>query len=160
MSYNIFLSHSAADSSQAKLIKDKIQKMHISVYHYGYDPQPGIYIARKLQKALKKADAVLVLLTRQGQHSPYVNQEIGYAEAKGKRIIALVEPGTSENVLGMLAAKDRIPFEYNNIDSTIAQLKSHLQELKANNDRDQRRKRKAVVLAAVAGCAIAFKYVR
>lgn len=134
MAYSIFFSHGAADSNVAKTIKDRIEQMNMDVYLYEYDQQPGKYIASKLQNAIDSADVMLVLLTTLSQFSPYMHQEIGYAEAKGKLVIPLVEPGIDPPVLGMLAGREYISFESNNADQTMSQLQCYLNNLKMDKD--------------------------
>jgi len=42
---------------------------------------------------IDSSDILLVIYTRNAMYSAYVNQEIGYAYAKGKYIIPVVEKG-------------------------------------------------------------------
>lgn len=134
MSYNIFFSHGTADSAIAKSFKDKIEEMNIGTYLYEYDLQPGRYVASKLQTAIDSRDVLLVLLTKQSQYSPYLHQEIGYAEAKGKLIIPLVEPGIDRHVLAMLEGREYIPFEYDNTERVAANVQALLYRKKMDKD--------------------------
>jgi hypothetical protein len=52
-------------------------------------------------QAIARSDAVVVLLTRSAHRSAYVQQEIGFSEAKGKLVVLLVEPGVHEEGLAM-----------------------------------------------------------
>lgn len=98
MSYKVFLSHNTSDGEWAKWIAQQAQLVGIEVYLYEHDPQPGVSIAAKVQQQIREADALVVLLTRLGQSSPYVQQEIGYAEAAHRLIIAIVWPGVKPAV--------------------------------------------------------------
>jgi nucleoside 2-deoxyribosyltransferase len=93
------------------LYKTQIEQMNMCVYLFEQDQQPGQSVAEKVKMEIHNADILLVLLTRRSQFSPYVHQEIGYAEAAGKPIIPLVEPGTEHRILGMLEGREYISFD-------------------------------------------------
>ncbi len=82
MAYSIFFSHSGADKQWAAWIAEAAKKGGIAVYLFEHDPRPGVQIAQKIKVAISSSDALVVLLTPQSQSSAYVQQEIGYAEAR------------------------------------------------------------------------------
>jgi hypothetical protein len=55
---------------------------------------------------------LVVLLTLHSQYSPYVQQEIGVAEGKGKLVIPMVQPGVDPRALAMLEGRQYIPFDF------------------------------------------------
>ena len=128
MAYMIFLSHSGIDNSLAKWIFTDANKVGVGVYLFEHDSQPGRLLATKVQKAIRGSDAVVALLTRNGQSSPYVQQEIGFADACGKLIVPIVERGVDTRSLAMLTGREYIPFDP---DNPIAALKTLLQYLVA-----------------------------
>lgn len=137
MSYNIFLSHNEADKQLVQLIYENANSIGVSVYMYEHDSQPGVTIAPKIQAAIDNTQALVVLLTDNSQFSPYVQQEIGYAEAKGKLVIPLVQPGVSQKCLAMLDGKEYIAFDPWNPEIALSQLLEYLQKLKQGRENDQ-----------------------
>ena len=122
----IFFSHSTADYAIAESFKREIEQMNSKVYLFEHDRQPGHDVADKVKAQIERSDILLVLLTKQSQFSPYVHQEIGYAEKAGKTILPLVEPGTDANILGMLAGREYIPFEYTNADRSLSATQTYV----------------------------------
>ena len=89
MPYRVFLSHSSSDAPWVKYIAGRAQAVGVEAYLYEHDPQPGHLIAEKVKQAIARSDAVVVLLTRSAHRSAYVQQEIGFAEAKRNAAVQL-----------------------------------------------------------------------
>jgi len=136
MVYEVFLSHSGADGDWANWIYHHAKTVGISVYLFEHDAQPGVLLSDKIQQAIERSKALVVLLTLNSQFSTYVQQEIGFAEGKGKPIIPLVQSGTSEKSLAMLQGRDYIHFDLHNPDEALLRLLDYLQRLKEEADKD------------------------
>ncbi len=128
MAYKIFISHSGADRQWVEQIDAIAKNSGIDTYLYEHDPQPGKSVAEKVKQAIRDADALVVLLTYNSQFSPYVQQEIGFAEAIRKLIIPLVQPGIQERSLAMLDGREYIPFDFYNPQGALLKLLSYLQQ--------------------------------
>lgn len=137
MSYKVFFSHSASDGAWAKWIAGQAQLVGIEVYLYEHDPQPGFPIAAKVQQQIRNSDALVVLLTPSGQAAPYVQQEIGYAEAAGRLIIPIVWPGVEQRSLAMLQGREYIAFDPKNPATSLPILLNALQKQKAKKEAGQ-----------------------
>ena len=137
MAYNIFLSHSKADLKWVKWIADNARNIDINVYMYEHDIQPGTSIAEKVQTAIENCQALVVLLTPNSEYSPYVQQEIGFAHAKDKPIIPLVQPGVSPRCLAMLEGLEYISFDPENPELALSHLLNYLGKLKDARETDQ-----------------------
>ncbi len=120
-----------------KYIADRARAVGVEAYLYEHDPQPGRSIAEKVKDAIASADALVVLLTRNGRRSAYVQQEIGFAEAKGKLVVPLVEPGVDRDGLAMLEGREYIPFDLRNPGPGMASLLDYLARLKAAKEQGQ-----------------------
>ena len=107
----IFFSHGTADYPIVESFKNELEQMKSEVYLFEHDRQPNQDITNKVQKNIDRADIVTVLLTKQSEHSAYVQQEIGYAERARKPILPLVETGTDPNSLAMLTGRQYISFD-------------------------------------------------
>lgn len=137
MPYKIFLSHGKADIDWVNWIKVNAENNGVDVYLFEYDPQPGTYVADKVKQAIQNSDIFVVLLTHESQFSPYVQQEIGFAEANGKRIIPLVQPGIQKQTLAMLEGREYIPFDFCKPSEALLELLSYLQGLKIKKENEQ-----------------------
>jgi len=65
----------------------------------------------KIKKQIRDADFVVVLLTRNGIRSTWVQQEIGIAVNAEKPIIPIVEQGTQPGDLAALQGREYIEYD-------------------------------------------------
>jgi hypothetical protein len=147
--YRIFLSHSSKDKNFVNLITVMSKLIDIDVYRYDHDIQPGVNIAEKLKQAIKKSDAMIVLLSEESQFSPYVHQEIGMAEISNKPIIPLVQIGLGHDCLAMLQGREHIPFDFNNPIDSLSKLDKHLRILVNKKQSEQYEKVVAILLLLI-----------
>jgi hypothetical protein len=132
MEYTIFMSHSAADRPWVEwLASNAQQQLGIKSYLFEHDPQPGTYISEKVKAQIRSSDAVVVFVTANSQYSPYVQQEIGFAEASGKLIIPLVQPGIDRRCLAMLEGREHIPFDFHRPENVLNTFLTSLYRLTA-----------------------------
>ena len=133
MAYKVFISHSSEDRDWAIALKKDCQTVGATAYIFEHDCQPGGSIAEKVLRHIQESDAVIVLLTKHGQASPYVQQEIGAASSLKKLVIPLVEGGVSKPKLALLDGKEYIEFHPGNLEpakrKTLSYLKRHSREL-------------------------------
>jgi hypothetical protein len=137
MPYRVFLSHSGTDAPWVKYIAGRARAVGVEAYLYEHDPQPGHSIAEKVKQAIARSDAVVVLLTRSAHRSAYVQQEIGFAEAKGKLVVPLVEPGVDDEGLAMFEGREYISFDLRDSGPGMASLLDYLARLKAQKEEGQ-----------------------
>jgi hypothetical protein len=78
-----------------------------------------------------------VLLTPNSQFSPYVQQEIGFAKARNKLVIPIVQNETSHSGLAMLEGIEYIQFDPNDPQGALTSLRSYLERLKKGKDNAQ-----------------------
>ncbi len=130
MAYSVFLSHGGKDRVWVEWIAAHARGVGVEVYLYEHDVRPGIPIAAKIQQQINAADAVVVLLTETSHVSAYIQQEIGFAEASGKPIVALVQPGIPQSALAMLTGREYVPFDFHRPETGLQVLLQHLQKRK------------------------------
>ena len=152
MAYKIFLSHSGSDKNWINLIVLAAKSAGIMVYLYEHDIRPGIPIADKIKQSIRQSDAMVVLLTNNSQFSPYVQQEIGFAEAHNKPIIPLVQPGIADQCLAMLTGREYIAFDFNEPLKSLSKLVNYLNQLKKRKETGEAIA--AIALIALLGWAI------
>lgn len=88
----VFLSHSHKDLELAKNIKEFL-KLKCEIYIASEDYQLGQPLPQKIEKNIKSSSYLIVLITRDGAESDWVNQEIGIAKGCKIPIIPIVEKG-------------------------------------------------------------------
>lgn len=91
----IFLSHHGGNRDQPFIssLAALLPAYGIKPFLAEIDLRPGVEVSRKISEALDASELVVVCLTKDGQASGAVNQEIGYAVKAGKFVIPLVEKG-------------------------------------------------------------------
>jgi TIR domain len=80
-SMNVFISYARRDQPTAKKIADGLKRAGLNVW-YDADILPGGLWVDQISKALRDADAMVVLVTPETAHSKEVRREIDYALSK------------------------------------------------------------------------------
>lgn len=111
LTMRVFFSHGTQDYTWVQSIVAQVDAMGLRGYVYEHDPQPGQPIAPKIKRAITRSHIFVVFLTLNSHDAPYVQQEIGYAQGKGKLIVPFVERGVPERSLAMLKDIERITFD-------------------------------------------------
>ncbi|QDT39580.1 toll/interleukin-1 receptor domain-containing protein [Stratiformator vulcanicus] len=92
--FDVFLSHSSADSSLADLVAHELDQGGLGVFQHDV-PQPGEDLSAEIRDSLAECSAVVFLLTPSFRESPNLAYEAGAAMAWNKPIFSLysgVEP--------------------------------------------------------------------
>jgi len=95
---------------------------------------PGQPLDQKVFRQIDDSDCIVVLLTRDGVRSTWVQHEVGYALAKPKLILPLVEKGTEQKDLGALAGKDYIEYDPYRYDAALITASSYVKSLKLKKE--------------------------
>lgn len=133
MTYKVFLSYSTKDMGIAFRLAQILSNNQITSYIAEWDMQPGKEISQKVKENIQNSDAFLVILTKDGVRSEWVNQEIGLAYSLGKPIVPLVENGVE--VKGVLEGKEYIPFEMGDLGESINKCFNYIKSLKLSKER-------------------------
>lgn len=111
MAYKVFISHSTEDMGLVIALSNLLAKFEVETFVAEWYFTPEERIDKKVFKQINEADCVVVLLTRNGMRSNWVQQEIGYAIKAGKPIIPLVERGVDPRDLISLRGKEYIEYD-------------------------------------------------
>ncbi|KPA10877.1 Toll-Interleukin receptor domain protein [Candidatus Magnetomorum sp. HK-1] len=84
---DVFISYSSKDSVFAELCQIKLKKFGIKVW---IGLSPGDNWMKEIDKAIKKSDALILLLSENSNESAYVTYEWSFALGIGKKIIPLL----------------------------------------------------------------------
>ena len=99
---SVFLSHATADAKQVALVSRQIEALGIDVYLAEHDPKPGTSVAHHVEEALKRSNAVVVLITSVSINSAYVQQEVGLSRAHGKVSVPIIDKAVHTSRFGLL----------------------------------------------------------
>lgn len=114
--FEVFISHSNSKKDNPLLDKtiESFSKCGIKTYIAERSPQPGYPLWQKIEAAIRRADAILILWTENGSQSGDIREEIGIAigARKSGRIIPLVQ--TDLATRGLLTGLEHVPLDTNN----------------------------------------------
>lgn len=138
MPYTVFISHAVSprDYPLVISISNLLWQNGMQAFVAEWMPQYGEQVDKKVADQIDASDAVLGVITPDYTRASFANQEIGYAKAKGKLIIPLVEHGT--NVTGFLYGLDKLEFDRTNLVDTARHLAAFLKKKKIVKDDNER----------------------
>jgi len=114
--FEVFVSHSNSNKDKPLLDKtiESFEKCGIKLYFAERSPKPGYPLWLKIEAAIRRADAVLILWTEDGSRSGDIREEIGIAigAKRLKRIIPLVQ--TDLTTQGSLIGLEHVPLDMDN----------------------------------------------
>lgn len=149
MGYKVFISHSTRDQGLVISLANLLTKYDLDVTVAEWYLAPGIRLDKKISDLIEKADCVVILLTKNGIRSKWVQQEIGITLSKGRPTIPLVEKEISNKDLGALQGREYIEFDPHWPRDALVKTASYVKTLKLKKDERE----KALL---VAGGIIAF----
>jgi hypothetical protein len=118
----VFISHSTKDLHLIDRFEQTIRAAGIQPYVASDDDQPGTLLWDKVKSNIKNSDCMLVVLTKNGSRSRWVQQEIAAADAMNIPVIPVAEKGV--DLSGLLEGKQIIEFDRS--DPSRAQDRVHL----------------------------------
>ena len=130
--YLVFISHSGKDRWVAKqmavLIEGKGRRYGIKAFLDEKDITGGESIPASIRKNIRDCDEFLVLLSRYSIDRPWVLIEIGAAWVLGKRITAIVDKVTPEEMPDIITPYKAI--DLNSFDDYLDQVVARAKEVK------------------------------
>lgn len=133
MAFKVFISHSIEDMGLVyeldRLLKINEMEPYVAVWY----AEPGKPLWQKVKEAIKACDCFLVILSKYGVRSPWVNQELVIADESGKLIIPMAETGVK--LQGLLEGKEYIPFDRDDPWGAMNTAVRYLQSLKIEKER-------------------------
>ncbi|HEY1820174.1 MAG TPA: toll/interleukin-1 receptor domain-containing protein [Trebonia sp.] len=148
----LFLSHASKDAQAVGMVRVQVEALGVQVYLAEHDNQAGDRLSAKVEQAISRCDAMLVLLTASGYDSRYVQQEIGFAKGRGKLIIPLLDPALTNADLGLLDDIEYILFDSGSPSDGLARLGERVDALARQNKATQ--EQALMLVAAVALIAL------
>ncbi|HWN51681.1 MAG TPA: toll/interleukin-1 receptor domain-containing protein [Xanthobacteraceae bacterium] len=88
---NVFISHGQRDTELAERVEIALERLGLEAFNPARDLRPGDDWRRSIQTAIKRSDAMIILVSRpQYLSSSWTSYEVGIAEALGKRVMLLL----------------------------------------------------------------------
>jgi hypothetical protein len=89
----VFVIHSEDDFPIFKMVEEQAKSHDIKFLLAELMPEPGLLLTNKIDRLLRESNLVLVIWSKTGQDSIWVNQEVGFVKALNKRIVPFIETG-------------------------------------------------------------------
>jgi hypothetical protein len=140
MTLSVFVSHSVG-TAENPLVNQLSASLHgagVPNYLAMYDRQPGVRLSDKVKRHIVESSLLVAVLTKLGQESSWVHDEIGFALGKERRVVAFVEKGLK--IDGMHAAAEYVSFDPKAPDADISALSERLARLRAEEEAAAARK--------------------
>lgn len=126
----IFVSHAPEDLETVQEVLSPIRNLPVDVALAGEAVEPG-RTRRTLEGQLANSQLLVSMLTDAGAAHYWVNQELGYAVAKGLPIVPVVEDESYQR--GYIEGTDGVEFDHADLERTIfdllCRLRSELEPL-------------------------------
>lgn len=139
MPLTVFISHSVGKEENLVVnhLSAALSGAGVPNYLAMHDRQPGVRLSEKVKAHIGDSHVLIAVLTRKGDESSWVHDEIGYALGKGLRVVALLERGLKLD--GMHEGAEYISFDPTNPGADIVTLSERLARQQAEQDAEHAR---------------------
>lgn len=138
MAYKVFISHSTRDQGLVISLANLLSKFGVEVSVAEWYLTPGERLDRKVFELIEESDCIVVLLTRDGIRSNWVQQEIGYSLQCNKRFIPIVEKDINPKDLAALQGREYIEYDSNQSQQALIKLSTYVKSLKLKKDEQEK----------------------
>ena len=114
-----FVSHAVADKHFIDTVRGLLRRNGITPLIAEDDVSMSETVSEKVERYIRQSQLALVLLTKNGNASRFVQQEIGYLESQKKPMLVLVEKGLEKDVTGFLYGRDFVTVDPEDIESGL-----------------------------------------
>lgn len=126
MPYKIFISSSLRDADLAHDLAKRLDKAGLKVITTSGSVDAGENIKSKINKELRKADEIIVILTKNSVNSPWLFVEIGYASSLDKHVTPLIQGIESKELPEIIKQMNYV--KYADLDRYISKLQQRVEE--------------------------------
>lgn len=138
LAYKVFISHSTRDQGLVISLANLFTKFGVKVFVAEWYLAPGEPLDKKVFKQIQESDCVVVLLTRNGIRSNWVQQEIGYSLQRNKPVIPIVEKGITPQDLGTLEGREYIEYDPYQPQQALIKLSTYVRALKLKKEEQEK----------------------
>jgi hypothetical protein len=110
----IFISFASADDKKRKALARVLEGATppFEPIVVGTRRDPGRPLAEKVAAAIRECDCLVPILTPASVPTQWLNQEIGFATALGKQVVALVDKDITAQLKGFVHNQLDLPFQF------------------------------------------------
>jgi len=134
MAYKVFISHSTRDQGLVISLAKLLSEFGVETFVAEWYLSPGERLDKKVFEQIGNSNCVVVLLTRNGIRSKWVQQEIGYALKSKIPLIPLVEKGIAQKDLGVLLGKEYIEYDPSQSQQALVKASTYVKSLKLKKE--------------------------
>lgn len=138
MAYRVFISHSTRDRGLVIALSNLLAKFGVEVFVAEWYLTPGESLDKKVFGQIERANCMVVLLTKNGIRSNWVQQEIGYAIKTHKPLIPLVEKGADPRDLAALQGKEYIEYDPFQPQQALIKASTYVKSLKLKKEEQEK----------------------
>ncbi len=138
MTYKVFISHSTRDKGLVISLSNLLSKFGVEVSVAEWYLAPGESLDKKVFEQIRKSDCVVVLLTRNGIRSNWVQQETGYSLQQNKPLIPIVERGIDPKDLAALQGREYIEYDPYQPQQALIKLSTYVKALTLKKEEQEK----------------------
>jgi nucleoside 2-deoxyribosyltransferase len=113
MKKKLFISYGNDNFNKVKLVEKNLESHTLfSPIIVANKREANKALIDKVVEGINDADYIIPILTKDSIYTQWINQEIGYASAKGKRIIPIIEESTMDQLKGFIHKQNDLPYKY------------------------------------------------
>lgn len=120
MNKKIFISYSDFNRKEMLRLQKAIQKSEYLIpIVVANKRQAMIPLAEKVAESIETCDIIIPIITKESLNNQWINQEIGYAKAKSKRIIPIIEKSIINSLKGFINKELDLSYNYESIRNNL-----------------------------------------
>ncbi len=113
MKKDVFISYANKDKNKVDILENLLKgNLFFNAVVIANSRQPQKSLAEKVKKGIQKSEYIIPILTENSINTQWINQEIGYAEAKDKKIIAIIQKDIVKKLKGFIHDKNDLPYQF------------------------------------------------
>ncbi len=113
MKKKVFVGYSSQDQDKVTDLCESMEKTQlIEPLVVANRRNPGKLLTEKVITGIKDADCLMPILTEKSVSNQWVNQEIGYAKARGKEPVPLVDTNILNDLKGFINKEMDLPYKF------------------------------------------------
>jgi nucleoside 2-deoxyribosyltransferase len=113
MKKKLFISYGNDNFNKVKLVVKNLENHPLfSPVVVANKREANKALVDKVTEGINDADYIIPILTKDSIHNQWINQEIGYASAKGKKIIPIIEESIMAQLKGFIHKQNDLPYKY------------------------------------------------
>ena len=109
----IFISYTDKDRNKVRILENKIEKFSLFEPNIIADRHESLKpLAEKVIIGIEESDYIIPIVTRNSYMTQWINQEIGYAKARGKEIRPIIENQILSKLKGFIHKQVDLPYSF------------------------------------------------